>query len=353
MSKEHRSIGKIAVLGAGYMGSAITFPLSDNGIKVNLWGTWLDDDIIDACRKGKHPKLKKALHENITTYHSQNLKQAVEDVDCIFIGVSSDGFLPVFNKLLQCIEKDYIFFTLTKGLVSDGEGVRRISETAEKLFKERFPDKNFLWVSIGGPVKAIELSDFIPTASIYGMNDEAILEMIGSFSTDYYRILPFSDVIGVELSSAYKNIYAIAIGICDGIYKSSKEGLYHNFSSILFNQSVLEMSTIVERAGGRIGAVFNLAGFGDLYATALSGRNRMYGELVGKGMKPDDAYKMMTTEGETVEGYHTLGNGVKWINQLDGGLMTKVPLLKSLYSIIFQKQNPFDTLKGFVERFGI
>ena len=48
---------KAAILGAGYMGSAITFPLADNGIKINLWGTWLDDAIIDSCRKEYHPKL--------------------------------------------------------------------------------------------------------------------------------------------------------------------------------------------------------------------------------------------------------------------------------------------------------
>ncbi len=89
---------KAAVLGAGYMGSAITFPLSDNQVEVNLWGTWLDDEIIKSCINGYHPKLKKKMPDNVKFFYSHDLKKAVNDVDMIFVGVTSNGFLDVFKK---------------------------------------------------------------------------------------------------------------------------------------------------------------------------------------------------------------------------------------------------------------
>ncbi|MEI7616350.1 MAG: glycerol-3-phosphate dehydrogenase, partial [Actinomycetota bacterium] len=98
----------ITVLGAGYMGSAITFPLADNGNKVNLWGTWLDDSLIESSLKGFHPKLKKPLPENVNLYYWQDMGPALEDSEIIFFGIASEGFVNVFKMLLEHLkpEKD-------------------------------------------------------------------------------------------------------------------------------------------------------------------------------------------------------------------------------------------------------
>src|SRR5665647_2457699 len=101
---------KAAVLGAGYMGSAITYPLSENNIKVNLWGTWLDDEIIKSSLEGYHPKLKKPLPGIVTPMYSDRLSDAVKDVDIIFIAVFSDGFVNVFKMLFNAIKKRIITF---------------------------------------------------------------------------------------------------------------------------------------------------------------------------------------------------------------------------------------------------
>ncbi len=343
---------KVAVLGAGYMGSAITFPLAENGFEVNLWGTWLDDNIINSCLKGKHPKLKKPLHKNVNLYHSKDLKKAIIDRNIIFIGITSEGFLPVFKKLLESIEdskEDYIFFTLTKGFVNHRGKVKQLSSTAKELFEEKFPRKKFKWASIGGPVKAVELSDHIPSLSIYGINSSEIKKLAKLFSTDYYRVLTSADVSGVEICSALKNIYSIAPGICDGMYKSTREGMYHNFNSILFNQGIIEMSKIVYRIVGNKNTVFNLAGIGDLYVTAQSGRNRRLGELIGKKIKPKEAYQMMYDDGEIGEGYNTLNLAIKWLDQLDKNLLKELPLLNSLNKIIFKNYSPCLELKSLVK----
>jgi glycerol-3-phosphate dehydrogenase (NAD(P)+) len=351
-SMNKTSLKKVAVLGAGYMGGAMTFPISENGITVNLWGTWLDDEILDSCRKGYHPRLKKGLPENVNLYGSADLKASIADVDVIFMAVSSEGFLPVFRKLVACMDRDAVFFTLTKGFVIQHGKVRRPSQLAQALFREKFPDRDFCWVSIGGPVKAVELSDRVPTASVYGMNTPWIKDRVRWFATDTYRIFTTEDVIGVEISATFKNVYAMAIGICDGMYASSREGMYHNFNSLLFTQGVKEMSLMVSKAGGKEETVFDLAGAGDLYVTAQSGRNRKYGELVGKGAPPDEAYQSMLKDGELAEGYHALKHGVKWVKELDRDLMKDLPLLNCLYHIIFLQKDPAECLRGFVRIHG-
>ena len=263
--------------------------------------------------------------------------------------VSSEGFLPVFIKVLEVIDKNYFFFTFTKGFVSCNGKVYRISRIAEELFSSKFHDKEFLWTSIGGPVKAVELSDNIPTVSTYGTKNKKMKDMASLFSTDCYRIISTEDLTGVELSAVFKNVYAMTMGICDGIYKSTKEGMYHNFSSLIFNQSVKEMSLIVDKEGGDKSTVFDFAGIGDLYTTAQSGRNRRFGELIGKGINPDKVCHKMLKEGELAEGYHTLKLGMQWLECLDKKILKDLPLFNITYNIIFHNFDPTEGLKSLLK----
>jgi len=337
---------KAAVLGAGYMGGAITFPLADNKVEVNLWGTWLDDNIISCCRTGNHPKLKKLLPLGVKLFTSNQLQEAVEGVEVVFIAVSSEGFMPVFSRLVGCRGiQETLFFTLTKGLVQYRGRVERISRVALEMYKARF-GKKLSWASIGGPVKAVELAGFIPTLSVYGTDNEKIELESKGFQTPYYRIRAVNDICGVELCSAFKNVYAIALGICDGLYFRRKD--YHNFSSLLFNQAIEELKEIVGEAGGRIDTVYGGAGIGDLYVTSQSGRNRRYGELVGRGVKPDTAYREMLSRQEIAEGYNALKLGYTYIEQL--GIKNRLPLFSSLYDIIYRFYDPLKVLTGFAAK---
>lgn len=338
----------ITVLGAGYMGSAITFPLADNGNKVNLWGTWLDDELIKSSQDGFHPKLKKPLPENVTLYYSKDLEKAVETSDIIFIGVASEGFVDVFKILLECLDskKDYYFFKLTKGLVKFNNKVSRATEAAREMFLARFPGKDFNWTSIGGPVRAFDLSERMPTASVYGISNEKIKKLLSGFSTEYYRVFSNYDVKGTEICSMLKNIYAVSAGVCDGIYGSENESRYYNLLSFLFNQGVKEMEKIINIAGCSQETIHDLAGVGDLHVTSLAGRNRKYGELVGKGVPAEEAFNMMAKEGEYAEGYYAIKLVVPWLVQsatkemIDDFIEKELPLLHALKSIITGGSEP-------------
>ena len=350
----------ITVLGAGYMGSAITFPLSDNRNKINLWGTWLDDEIIESSLKGYHPRLKKPLPENVSLYYWQDMKPAVEDSDIIFIGVTSEGFVNVFKMLLDNLnaEKEYYFFKLTKGLVEYNNKVSRATEAARNMFSDKFPGKEFNWTSIGGPVRAFDLSERMPTASVYGISDEKIKKFIPEFSTEYYRIFLNSDVKGTEICSMLKNIYAVAAGICDGIYKKENEGRYYNLLSLLFNQAIKEMSKIINIAGCSQETIYDLAGIGDLHVTSIAGRNRKFGELVGKGIPGEEAFRQMVEEGEYAEGYFALKLVIPWLIQsatkemINDFIEKELPLLYALRRIIIEGGNAAVQLKKMILRLG-
>jgi len=377
---------RAAVLGAGYMGSAVTFPLCDAGWEVRLWGTWLDDEIIERCRHHNHPKLKKRLPEKIGLYGSLELEAAIEDADIVFIAVTSEGFVPVFERYLTTIaEKERASHTgnanaglqilckrqapyrrqvflrqavcaLTKGFVRYRGRVCLISEAAEKIYGATFDategirmsggtgtSSGLRWISIGGPVKAVELCNRIPTATVYATRDGSLKEIIAAIETGYYRICMSEDLCGVELSSALKNIYAIGVGICDGMHRASSfSGLYHNYKALLFNQALREMALLVQTAGGRRETVFDLAGIGDLYVTSASGRNGRFGGLVGEGVPAQEAYNAMIEQGEYTEGYNTLKLGYEFVEDLGTcqmksfHLIKGLPLLKALYEIIFR-----------------
>lgn len=344
---------KAAVIGAGYMGSAITFPLAANNIEVNLVGTWLDEDIIASSLAGYHPKLKKPLPGLVKPAYWQDMAKAIEDADIIFIAVTSEGFVDVFSQILKLIDKNYYFFKLTKGLVRYKGSVVRATQAAQDMFNSRFPASDFMWASVGGPVKAVELCREMPSASMYGISSKKILDIIPSFSTDYYRIIPSDDIPGVEVSSTFKNIYSIAPGICDGLFKSLMEGFYYNFISFIFSQAVIEISKIVGCAGGIKKTAFDLAGVGDLYVTSAAGRNRRYGELVGKGINPQEAFKQMSDEGEYSEGYIALKHAKQWLDNLDVKIINELPLLKTLIKIIFKNCDPEYELKQFVTKIGL
>ncbi len=339
---------RVAVLGAGYMGGAITFPLADNGNEVHLWGTWLDAEIIAACRTGMHPKLNKALPARVRLFMSEELAPCIRGADAIVLAVASEVFVAVFERLLDALKEEGradalrgpVFVALTKGLAELDGTIGRISELARQMFLRTFPEGEFLWASAGGPVKAVELSHRMPTATVYGLCAENLGEMLSGFGTDYYRISRSNDVVGVELCSALKNVYAIGMGLCDGLKRNTVDRVGDNTRAWVFELAVSEMVRAVELAGGRGETVGGLAGIGDLYVTAASGRNREYGERIAGGVGPEEALRLMLAGGQIAEGYYALRQGRRYLGQYTADLAGRLPLFHFLHKVIVSGMDP-------------
>jgi len=348
-----RRPARVAVLGAGYMGGALTFPLARNGLRVRLWGTWLDEEIIRSCRSGPHPKLGRQLPSAVELFESSRLAECVRSADCIIMAVASEGFPAVYRRLLEVLPDAAgspavpVHMTVTKGFVEvDGE-VSRISAWARREFGRVFPDRSFRWASIGGPVKASELAASVPCRTVYGVTGMEWGYLPRSFATDFYCVHLSPDVIGVELSSAFKNVYAVASGICDGLYGGTPGVTYDNLRAVVFDRAVDEILEIVAAAGGRGETVNGLAARGDLFVTCVSGRNRRFGELVGRGVNPGEAYTQMLERGEVAEGYRTLELGLRYLRQSDW-FEEIPPLLRMLEAVVLEESSPREALGRFL-----
>jgi len=320
------------------MGGAITFPLAGNGLQVRLWGTWLDEELICSCRRGPHPRLGRALPPEVRLFGSRELEEAVAGAELLFLAVSSEGFAAVLERLLASTA--YVpglpLFCLTKGFIPREGRILRPSACAAELYRARFPGSPFRWAAVGGPVKAVELARGVPTASVYALGDPALEPLLSSFSTPYYRVLAEGDLVGLEVCAALKNAYAILLGICDGLFSGSAAGPVDNLKALLLSRAVGELAGIVEAAGGLPGTAYGLAGIGDLYVTAQSGRNRLLGERIGAGEEPALAYARMRSSGQLAEGYSAVRHGLGYLESLPSQPAGGRELLDTLYRILFE-----------------
>jgi glycerol-3-phosphate dehydrogenase (NAD(P)+) len=328
----------VTVLGAGTMGGAITFPLAENGHSVRLWGTWLDDEIISACRRGPHPRLGMPLPPGVKLFSSAELEEALEGADILFVAIASEGLVAVLERLLGCpaFHPGLPLFSLTKGFIPHEGRILRASACAAGLHHARFPGTPPRWASIGGPVKAVELAHGVPTASVYALGEAGLEPLLDSFRTPRYRVLAESDLIGLELCATLKNAYAILLGICDGVYRDSGTRPVDNLKALLLSRAVGELAGILEAAGGAPHTAYGPAGIGDLYVTAQSGRNRLFGERIGSGEEPAQAYNRMCSAGQLAEGYPAVRHGRSFLEGLPARPAAGRELLDALYRILFE-----------------
>ncbi len=188
----------ITIVGAGMMGSAMSFPARDNGHEVRLVGTHLDREIIDQVRKnGFHPTLKRQLPKGIKAFQIEELKTAIEGTDLIIGGVSSFGVDWFIKKVLPLIPDSVPVLSVTKGLQDESDG-RLI--TFPHLMQNNLPsERNLSLNAIGGPCTSYELADRRDSAVVFcGEHPEVLKELKSLLETSYYHISLSTDIVGVE-----------------------------------------------------------------------------------------------------------------------------------------------------------
>jgi glycerol-3-phosphate dehydrogenase (NAD(P)+) len=157
-----------------------------------------------------------------------------------------------------------------------------------------------------------------------------------------YLIETTDDIIGVELGAALKNAYAIAVGVATGMEEQS--GLpYQNFKAAMIQEATAELATISALCGGRAETIYGLAGFGDLSVTVSAGRNRLLGELLGRGVGISEALNTITSTQMTIEGYAACDLGFRMLAH-SGADPTDFPLLSALHRILYDNAPVFDSL---------
>lgn len=300
-------MGRIVILGAGVMGSAMALPFGACGHSVDLVGTPLDQGIVAAVAAGQpHPGLKIPLGAQVTACRWTELASLMEPApDCIVLGVASAGVDWAVEQLGAVLRRPVPILMITKGLRADGQRIEAFPPVVARELARR-TGVRALVMAIGGPCIAAELAAGRATSVVATGDDPALLErVVGMLDAPYYHVACSADVIGVEVCAAFKNFFALAVGAAasyaDRAEPALNGALAHNVVAALFNRAVHEMAVLAERLGGRRETAFGLAGLGDLHVTCAAGRNSRMGRLLGQGLAYSDA-KATRMPNDTVEG---------------------------------------------------
>lgn len=316
---------RVTVLGAGYMGSAMAEVAATCGHDVRLWGTWLDDALIEAVEQKKdHPRNKKRLSDRITPFRSGDLEKALDGAELVVHGVSSEGAVPVMTKAAAHLP-DVPILSVTKGFLPAKSGkMDRIdvvlTETVGRPLK---------FVHAAGPAKAFELARSVMTLMTFAGELEHARFCAQAMGADFMRIGVTDDIAGAEICSAMKNAYATGLGLWDGMVGTD----CHNARAACFSQSIVEMARLALAGGGRAETVYGAPGVGDLHVTAAAGRNRAFGEGVGKGTPAKQVAADMLAAGNLTEGYPAIASAWRWAGERGVG---DLPFLQALHAIVWE-----------------
>ena len=300
---------KIIIIGAGAMGSAFAVPCVENNNDVTIVGTYLEDDLINNINLNKrvHPALKTQLPIEIKFERFEKLLPILQkDIDLIVVGVSSVGIEWLVEQISKRYRENLPIVLLTKGLSIFDNKLSTLSDKIKKLLKkEGYKEINIS--AIKGPCLAAGLANKMRTGTVIAnpnLNESQNLKKI--ISTDYYSTEISEDLTGVELSGAIKNIYSMLIGASEGLSNSKapkeiQSKYFLNTSASLIHRSISEMVEFVSHYGGKAETVYGLAGLGDLYVSAIGGRNSLMGKYLGEGYLYNNA-KEKFMKNITVEG---------------------------------------------------
>ena len=212
-------MANILILGAGSMGTAFSFPCSDNNHSVSIVGTHLENEFIDIINsKKKHPVLNINTPKNVNFFKFNELdKLANKKIDLLVIAVVSKGIEWASVELSKVLTKDIPILILTKGLAINNNKFEVLADKMERLLKSNGVKKTNI-TAAGGPCLAKGLANRIHTSVVFANKDIKIANQIAKLvSTDYYHIFTSDDVIGIETCAAIKNIFSMGVGASQGL----------------------------------------------------------------------------------------------------------------------------------------
>ncbi len=321
---------RVTVLGAGYMGSAMATVARMRGHDVRLWGTWLDDALLDAVLRGEpHPRLGLPLPQ-IAVLRAARLPEALEGAELVVHAVNSDGAVPVMTRAAPHLP-DVPVLSVSKGLLVSASGVMdRIDVVVPEAI-----GKPVRFVHAAGPAKAIEIARRVLTWMVFaGPDAEACARALAG---DHLRVTTSTDIAGAEMCSALKNAYATGLGLWDGLVGKDA----HNARAACFTQAIHEMRRLTVAGGGLAETVHGASGVGDLHVTAAGGRNRAFGERVGRGRLAREVAAEMAAAGELTEGYPAIATAWRFARERQ---VTDLPLLETLHAIVWEDAPVRETL---------
>jgi glycerol-3-phosphate dehydrogenase (NAD(P)+) len=346
-------MANVTIVGAGFMGTATAWPLSDNGHTVRLVGTPLDVETIASCKeKHYHPRLKRELPRGVKAYFIEEIAEGLRDAEIIVSGVSSPGVHWIGKTLAHYLRPGQRLIAITKGLEADSDGHLTILPDVLASDVPAVIRDQVKYAAIGGPCIAGELAGRRQSCVVFGSRDrDAVEQLARVFRTSYYHIWTTTDLMGLEYSAALKNAYTLGVGLAFGMLEKSggpdsANTYMHNTAAALFAQGCTETEKILRAVGASTAWASGLPVAGDLFVTSAGGRTMRLGTLLGRGHSYKQAREIMA--GETLESAEIIrAMGVALPKVFERGTLQPddLPLLCALIDIVVNDKSvdlPFD-----------
>jgi glycerol-3-phosphate dehydrogenase (NAD(P)+) len=324
---------EIAVIGAGSWGTALAKLLSDNGHRVVLWGHRPEHvAAIQAANENKAYLPGFSLGGNLQI--TANLQQAVAGKPVVVMVVPSHGYRQVFAELVPFLQEDAIVVSATKGI--ENESLLTMTQVMAVVLSGR---RDRLAV-LSGPSFAREVAAGLPTAVTVASENRAAAALLQQiFRTERFRVYAATDVVGIELGGALKNIVAIAAGICDGL------GYGTNTRAALITRGLAEIARLGVNMGANPLTFSGLAGMGDLVLTctgALS-RNRQVGLKLGQGKTLPEILAEMQMVAEGVKTTRSAWH----LARREG---VDMPILEQVYQVLYEDKPCGEAVQALLNR---
>lgn len=321
---------KTAVIGAGTWGTALAILLDHNGHETILHAH-REEAAEEMNRTHRHPHLEGAvLPETVPV--TTDLKRACCDRDIIVLACPSIHVREMARKMAPHIRANQILVSVSKGIEED------TLKTMTDIIEEEIPQADTAVLS--GPSHAEEVSRFLPTTIVVGAHSEKTAKLIqNAFMSDCFRVYISSDMQGIEVGAALKNVVALAAGMADGL------GYGDNTKAALITRGMAEICRLGTAMGSEAETFYGLSGIGDLIVTCASmhSRNRRAGILMGKGKSAEEA---MEAVGQVVEGVYAARSGLKLSQKFD----QQMPMIEEINRILFENKSPSDAVNDLMMR---
>ncbi|AEE91306.1 NAD(P)H-dependent glycerol-3-phosphate dehydrogenase [Tepidanaerobacter acetatoxydans Re1] len=327
---------KVAVIGAGSWGTALANIAAENANCTYLWvrRRKLADEIIKTHENRLYlPGAKISTEINIST----NLEQVVSKADIVIMAVPSHAVRVMAKQLRYYLKNDVVVVSASKGIELDS--FKRMSQV---LAEELYNGDNKNLVALSGPSHAEEVIRNLPTAIVAASSNQHAAEMLqDALMNTNFRIYTNTDIIGVELGGALKNVIAICSGISDGL------GFGDNSRAALMTRGITEIIRLGIALGAKPETFSGLSGIGDLIVTCSSqfSRNRKAGMKIGQGKTVKE---ITESTNMVIEGFNT----TKATFLLAKKYGIEMPITEQAYLVLFEGKNPAAAVNSLMNRVG-
>lgn len=323
----------ISVIGAGSYGTALAIALSRNGFPVYLWS-----HNSEHCYQMQNTRQNDRFLPDIpfpTSLHIESdLASAVKKSRDLLIVVPSHVFGDILDKIRPHLTPQHRIIWATKGLERDTG--RLLQQVVEEKLGTQYP-----LAVLSGPTFAKELAAGMPTAIALGCQDPEFAEQLQAriHCSKHFRVYVNTDMIGVQLGGAVKNVIAIAAGIADGM------GFGANARTALITRGLAEISRLGLSLGAKANTFMGMSGLGDLVLTCTDNqsRNRRFGMMLGQGISSEQAMEQI---GQVVEGFYNTKEA-RLLAERQG---VEMPITEQIYQVLFHQKSAQDMAKSLLGR---